>query len=300
MKASEPTCARRQAFRGVDTLWEDPEFERLTRQRGAAHRLERALQTAAALRPGTPLLFDLRPTLQEEILDQLAEERDGRGRYRNLVVAATGTGKTMLAGFDYARQPDRPNLLFLAHREELLRQARTSFRHILRDGSFGELLTGSERPARATHLFATIQSFARSDSPAARTQTTGSTSSSTRPSRAGGFVPGRSGSTAATDPAGLTATPERADNQSLLPDFDGRSPPRCGCGTPWRAAVVAVRVLRHRRRDGFSAIEWRQGGYDTRQIENLLTGNDRRAELIAEQFRRYREPGARRARWRSA
>jgi superfamily II DNA or RNA helicase len=49
--------------------------------------------------------------------------------WRNLVVAATGTGKPMLAGFDYARQPGRPTIFFLVHREELLRQARTAFPH---------------------------------------------------------------------------------------------------------------------------------------------------------------------------
>jgi superfamily II DNA or RNA helicase len=38
----------------------------------------------------------------------------------------------------------------------------------------------------------------------------------------------------------------------------------------------------------FSAVEWRRGGYDAKEFDNLLTGNDRRAELIAEQFRKYR------------
>jgi len=229
MKASEADMRHVvEAFRGsFDSLWEDPEFEAIEPGNDdQMQRLERALSTARG-GPSAPgeaeLLFDLRPyPFQEEILEQLAEERDGRGRYRNLVVAATGTGKTMLAGFDYARQPDRPNLLFLAHREELLRQARTSFRHILRDGSFGEILTGSERPARATHLFGTIQSFARSDLPA----------------RLGAdywkYVVIDEAHHAPADSyqavlarlrprilLALTATPERADNQSLLPDFDG-------------------------------------------------------------------------------
>jgi len=291
-----------KAFRGsFDSLWADPEFEAI--EPGNAdqmRRLERALSVARGVPSAAgeaELLFDLRPyPFQEEILDQLAEERDGRGHYRNLVVAATGTGKTMLAGFDYARQPDRPNLLFLAHREELLRQARTSFRHILRDGSFGELLTGSERPERATHLFATIQSFARSD----------------LSSRLGAdhwkYVVIDEAHHAPADSyqavlarlrprilLGLTATPERTDNQPLLPDFDGVIAAEMRL---WHALekqlVVPFEYYGIADETDFSAIEWRRGGYDTRQVEGLLTGNDRRAELIAEQFRRYR--GA----WRQA
>jgi hypothetical protein len=159
MKSSEADLRHVvEMFRGsFDSLWEDPEFERIDPANDEQmERLERALRKARsgpASGAGTELLFDLRPhPFQEEILEQLTEERAGRGRHRNLIVAATGTGKTMLAGFDYARQPSRPNLLFLAHREELLRQARTSFRQILRDGTFGELLTGSETPAAPNAL----------------------------------------------------------------------------------------------------------------------------------------------------
>src|SRR5262249_28743477 len=131
-------------------------------------------------------------------------------------------GKTMLAGFDYARQPGRPNLLFLAHREELLRQARTSFRHILRDGSFGELLTGTERPERATYVFATIQRFHRTD-----------LADRPRPDHWRYVVIDECHHAPADSyqavlqrlrPSillGLTATPERTDGQSLLPDLDG-------------------------------------------------------------------------------
>jgi superfamily II DNA or RNA helicase len=67
--------------------------------------------------------FDLRPyPFQEEILDVLAAEREVQDKHRHLVVAATGTGKTMIAAFDYRRwaPAPRPSLLFVAHREEIL------------------------------------------------------------------------------------------------------------------------------------------------------------------------------------
>src|SRR5262249_1669104 len=83
--------------------------------------------------------------------------------------AATGTGKTLIAAFDYrkwCRQvvPEsgplaRPRLLFVAHREELLRQSLTAFRHVLRDPNFGDLLVRGQEPDRFDHLFISIQSY---------------------------------------------------------------------------------------------------------------------------------------------
>lgn len=303
MKASEADLRHVvEMFRGsFDSLWEDPEFEPIAPgNETQMERLEHALRAARggpAAQQETELLFDLRPyPFQEEILDQLAEERDGRGRYRNLVVAATGTGKTMLAGFDYARQPGRPTLLFLAHREELLRQARTSFRHILRDGSFGELLTGDDKPKGAAHLYATIQSFARSDLAdrlgADYWKYVVIDEAHHAPAESYQAVLARLKPTILL---GLTATPERTDNQSLLPDFDGAIAAEMRL---WHALekqlVVPFEYYGIADETDFSAIEWRRGGYNATELDNLLTGNDRRAELIAEQFRKYR--GA----WRQA
>src|SRR5206468_11644558 len=94
--------------------------------------------------------FDLRPyAFQAEILERIQAERDLQKRNRHLIVAATGTGKTMLAAFDYRRwvatnshDNARPTLLFIAHREEILRQSLATFRAVLRDQNFGDLLVG--------------------------------------------------------------------------------------------------------------------------------------------------------------
>ncbi|MCK7495443.1 MAG: DEAD/DEAH box helicase family protein [Comamonadaceae bacterium] len=83
------------------------------------------------------------------------------------VVAATGTGKTVVAAFDYRntcrRTGGRPRLLFVAHREEILRQALRTYREVLRDPEFGELLAGGREPERQDHLFATIDSVTSRD-----------------------------------------------------------------------------------------------------------------------------------------
>ncbi len=94
----------------------------------------------------TVYFFDLKPfPHQQEILEQLAVERDLHQRYRNLVVAATGTGKTLISAFDFARflrdQPEA-KFLFVAHRQEILKQAQASYRGVLRNSNFGELWVG--------------------------------------------------------------------------------------------------------------------------------------------------------------
>src|SRR5690625_2356788 len=88
--------------------------------------------------------LDVRPyPHQSEMLDDLQSEREVHGRHRNLVVAATGTGKTVVAALDYKRlcpsPGDQPSLLFIAHRKEILEQAVRTYRDVLKDGSFGEI-----------------------------------------------------------------------------------------------------------------------------------------------------------------
>ena len=101
---------------------------------------------------------------QQEILDKLEAERTVRGYTRNLVVAATGTGKTVISALDYKRfrkqNPDKPcRLLFVAHREEILKQSLYTFRAVLKDANFGELFVGSYKPESIDNLFLSIQTF---------------------------------------------------------------------------------------------------------------------------------------------
>ena len=107
-----------------------------------------------------PLEVVLRP-FQEELLDALKLARH-HGHHRNLLVSATGTGKTVIAAVDYAQlrsRLSRDRLLFVAHREEILDQSRNTFRQALRDASFGEKWVGRDRPTRFDHVFASIQSL---------------------------------------------------------------------------------------------------------------------------------------------
>jgi len=109
----------------------------------------------------------LRRAPPREILERLEVERERHGRRRNLVVAATGTGKTVIAALDYRRlraaRGGDMSLLFVAHRKEILDQSLRMFRHALRDGSFGETYVGGRRPDRWRHVFASVQSLATID-----------------------------------------------------------------------------------------------------------------------------------------
>lgn len=84
-----------------------------------------------------------------------------RGESRALVVSATGTGKTYLAAFDVRRvSPNR--LLFIVHREQILKKAMADFRRVIggNDDDYG-ILSGSSKDVGARYLFATVQSLSK-------------------------------------------------------------------------------------------------------------------------------------------
>ncbi|MCR5454798.1 MAG: DEAD/DEAH box helicase family protein, partial [Bacteroidales bacterium] len=94
---------------------------------------------------------------QREILERLQVEREVRNHWRNLVVAATGTGKTVMAASDYKNfvdSHDRARLLFVAHREEIIRQSITTFRQVLCDYNFGEKWYSGIEPDNLEYVFA--------------------------------------------------------------------------------------------------------------------------------------------------
>ena len=166
---------------------------------------------------------------QKQILDKLEVERKQNGIWRNLVVAATGTGKTVVSAFDYKCFNDKvkgnARLLFVAHREEILDQARRTYRSVLMDFDFGELWVGSNKPQNdLAHLFVSVQTLNSKKEEFCKLgsdyydyividEAHHSTATSYR-NIIDLFKP--------KILLGLTATPERMDGESLLPDFCGR------------------------------------------------------------------------------
>lgn len=143
-----------------ETYWNSREFVPFdpTRPEMFRRALARAKDKGAS---GPALFFDLRPhPFQERILEALVRERTAHDRWRNLVIAATGTGKTVVAAFDFQRffeqRQRQARLLFVAHRQEILQQALGTFRNILRDQNFGELQVGPYEATRLEHLFCSV------------------------------------------------------------------------------------------------------------------------------------------------
>ncbi|ABK17129.1 DEAD/DEAH box helicase family protein [Syntrophobacter fumaroxidans] len=98
--------------------------------------------------------------IQREALEALARTR-AEGNQAGLVVLATGLGKTWLAAFDSVRF-GAGKVLFVAHREEILRQALKTFRRIRPFAALG-LYNGTEKLPGADVLFASIQTLGRTN-----------------------------------------------------------------------------------------------------------------------------------------
>ena len=263
-----------------DSYWNDREFELYGPDQ--RERLMAALN--AERKSGIPdadpsLVFNMEPyPYQQEILDRIQVERQVRGRMRNLVVAATGTGKTAIAAFDYrnfcrAHPGERNRLLFVAHREEILRQSLSTFRIVMKDLNFGDLLVGTARPERMDHLFVSVQSL---NSQALWTRLPADyydyiivdefhhAAAPTYQKLLSYFTP--------QILLGLTATPERMDGKSILDYFGGhiaaeiRLPEaierRLLC--PFQYFGVTDDV-------DLSQLKWSRGGYDRQELSNLFS-----------------------------
>lgn len=282
-----------------ESYWNSSEFEYYSEDQ--KERLARALRAERYFDTGseTAYTMDIMPyAYQQEILDRLEAERTVRGYTRNLVVAATGTGKTVISALDYRRfrkkNPDCPcRLLFVAHREEILKQSLYTFRAVLKDANFGELLVGSYRPERIDHLFLSIQTFNAQDF-----------SSKTAPDFYDYLIVDEFHHAAAPtyqklldyyQPKlllGLTATPERMDGKSILPYFSNRIAAEIRLPEAIdRKLLCPFQYFGVTDTVNLNSLKWSAGGYDRSQLSNLYTFSgavaNRRADLVVSALLKY-------------
>lgn len=271
-----------------ETYWESPDFERFDGEVDSREKLSNALQEAKGnFNSSTPsFYFDIKPhSHQQTILERLHVERDLHKRYRNLVVAATGTGKTIISAFDFSRfynKNPEAKFLFVAHREEILKQALGAYRGVLKNSSFGELWVGNNKPSKYQHLFASIQSLNNQIDTLALSEDyfdfivideVHHISANSYRAVLKHFNP--------KILLGLTATPERHDGTDILSDF---------CNVI-AAEIRLPEAINQRHLSPFqyfaidddtdlTKISWSKGRYDIAELTHLYTYNDQRVLRI--------------------
>ena len=277
-----------------EQYWQEPEFEDYEPGRDA-ERLDRALSRQS--HDGSPddrldvsLLVDVAPKPHQAVALEALEAERRRGHCRNLVVAATGTGKTWIAAFDFKRlrsEGKGDSLLFVAHRDEILRQSQQVFQLVLREPGFGERLGGGERPHSGRHVFASVQSLAR---------------------RVDDIEPDgfdvvivdefHHAAAASYDRLlkrlrpkcllGLTATPERTDGKSVLEWFDGRTAFESRL---WDALDQGLLCPFHyfgvNDATDLSTVRFERGRYVAGDLDNVLSGDHVRARRIRHAVEEY-------------
>ena len=292
-----PTIQKMEAT--FDSYWNTASFE--VYEDGCRERLERALSTNGKANPTSEMqfVFDIQPyPYQQEILDRLQAEREVRGYYRNLVVAATGTGKTLISAFDYRRfckafSGSKPRLLFVVHREEILKQSRSAFRAVLKDPNFGELFVGSFKPGSLEHLFISVQTLASQKL------------YDFLPEDYYDFIivdefhhaaaPTYQGLLNHFKPKillGLTATPERMDGKNVLDYFNGRIASEIRLPKAIeRKLLCPFQYFGVSDDVDLSNIRWTRGGYDKAELNNVFSLNravaEKRAGHIVNSLYRY-------------
>ncbi|MBO6223405.1 MAG: DUF3427 domain-containing protein [Bacteroidales bacterium] len=229
---------------------------------------------------------------QQEILERLKVEREVRNNWRNLVVAATGTGKTVMAASDYksfAEQHDRARLLFVAHREEILRQSLQTFQHVLCDYNFGEKWYAGEEPANYEHVFASKDTLnnrlGELDLPADYydyiiIDEVHHVAAASYRKIINYFTP--------KILLGLTATPERMDGEDITQDFDGTISAEIrlddalnkGLLAPFHYYGITDSV-------DYSEVAWDKGQYVASELSRIYTFNDARTAVILRSLQKY-------------
>lgn len=280
-----------------ESYWNDKEFYDFDADREEnVNQLKRALSYERNMdNNNNSFAFDIQPySYQTEILDKLKAEREIHNKYKNLIVAATGTGKTVISAFDYKRfcsenPKGRNRLLFIAHRKEILLQSRECFRGILKNNNFGELWVGEYVPEKIDYLFMSIQTLNSKE-----------------------FIEKTSfdyydyiivdefhhAAARSYDHLlnyykpkillGLTATPERMDEKDILKYFDYRIAAEIRLGEAInRKLLCPFQYFGVTDSVNLSKLKWSRGGYLSIDLTNVYTRNDQRAELIVSKIVEY-------------
>ena len=237
--------------------------------------------------------FDIKPfPFQSEILEKLEVERTIHKRNRNLVVAATGTGKTVISAFDYKvfRQKNKSSkLLFLAHRKEILTQSLSAYQGILKDNNFGELWVDGLVPSSYEYVFASVQTINNKLDELGLTpeyfdyiviDECHHLTANTYRAVINYFNP--------KVLLGLTATPERMDGGDIQEDFHNRIAAEIRLPEALNRKLLSpFQYFGITDSTDLTTIGWERGRYVASELTNLYTSNDNRVRQIIDALNRY-------------
>lgn len=160
-------------------------------------------------------------SMQRKALRELRRYRD-TGVKKALIISATGSGKTYLAAFD-ARNFGAKRLLYIVHRESILKDAKESFVKVFGAERTYGFYTGNENSLEADFIFATsnmlgrhLDSFKKDEFDYIIYDEVHHVVAETGKKIFEYFEP--------EFILGLTATPERMDNQDIFTLFDQNVP----------------------------------------------------------------------------
>ena len=238
--------------------------------------MDKAFQTSLEPRPA-----------QITALQSIAE-RSKQGVVRTTVIAATGLGKTYLAAFDF-KQSGMRNVLFIAHRENILIKAMRTFREVMKDNAFGAVLSGLRKPTQLdSSLFAMVQTISQSAFLAAYAADAFDYividefhhAEATSYQRVlDKFKP--------KFLLGLTATPERMDGRDVLKicDYDVAFETRLfdAIENRW---LVPFQYFAIHDPTNYSSLRWTSRGYLDSELDDVLM-NDTRAEFVFNNLQKF-------------
>lgn len=229
---------------------------------------------------------------QKDILDKLEKERLYHDNWRNLVVAATGTGKTVIAAFDYKRfkeENQRANFLFVVHREEIIKQACFTFRHVLGDQNFGDMWYGGHEASNLSHLFASKDLL---NSRIDKLQLPADYYDYIIIDEAHHIVADSYQKILhAFKPKvllGLTATPERMDNQDITKYFDDHISAEIRLDTALNnRLLVPFHYYGVTDSVDLADVRWERGHFVASELSKVYTNNDLRTSVIFKALETY-------------
>lgn len=236
------------------------------------------------------LLFQPRG-IQIEALCALEDSR-AEGASKGLVQAATGVGKTYLAAFDSAKFN---RVLFVAHREEILKQAAASFRNVRKSEDYG-YFNGKRKDTDKSVIFASVATLGRAEYLKEKyfsedyfdyiviDEFHHAVNEQYR-KIVNYFKP--------KFMLGLTATPERMDGKNIYEICDYNVPYEISLKEAINKGIlVPFHYYGVYDETDYAGLHLVKGRYDERELTEIYRNNGRRYELIYKHYRKYRSKRA--------